>query len=221
MLRVMICDELSVVRDGLRALLSVEPDIEVVVTSDSGSQALALARAQRPDVVVTGLALRGMPGIELIRRLGRGEGGDPRPKVVVFTMRDDPGVLNDVLRADVSGLLVSDTSQQELAAAVRAAARGHTMVSPSITRHLVDWFRKWSGEPAEELGAVVSLLTPKELQVLGLIARGMSPEAVAGELVISVATVRTHVYRLRTKLEVKDRAQLVALAYRAGLVQPG
>ena len=221
MLRVLICDELSVVRDGLRARLVVEPVIDVVATTDSGTQALVQARSHRPDVVVTGLALRGMRGIDLISSISRGEGGNPPPRVVVFTMSDDPEAVTGILRADVSGLLVNDTSQQELGAAVRAAAKGHTMVSPLVTHHLVDWFRKWGGRPGRENAAVVSMLTSKELQVLGLIARGMSPEDVANELVISLATVRTHVYRLRTKLEVKDRAQLVALAYRTGLVQPG
>lgn len=221
-LRVLICDELPVVRDGLRALLADEPDIAVTGTAADGEQALASARAQHPDVMITGLALRGLTVAGLIQRLSQGAGGTPAPKVVVFAMRDDPDVIAGLLRANVNGLLVNDTSQAELAAAVRAAARGHTMVSPSITRQLVDWFREFGGEPAgptEEMKAAGALLTPKEREVLGLIAEGMSPEAVAGELVISVATVRTHVYRARTKLEARDRAQLVAMAHQVGLVR--
>lgn len=218
-LRVLICDELPVVRDGLRALLATEPDIQVIGSADSGGQALASVRTHSPDVIITGLALRGMKAAELIRCLSQGTGGTPAPKVVVFAMNDDPEVIASLLRANVNGLLVNDTSQAELAAAIRAAARGHTMVSPSITRHLVDWFREFGGEPTEEMKAAGALLTPKEREVLGLIAEGMSPEAVAGELVISVATVRTHLYRARTKLEARDRAQLVAMAHRIGLIR--
>ena len=220
LLRVLICDELPVVRDGLRALLATEPDIGVIGTADSGAAALASIRAQRPDVVITGLALHGMTALELIRCLSQGVCGVPAPKVIVLVMNDDAGVIASLLRANVNGLLaVSDTSTAELAAATRAAARGDTMVSPSITRHLVNWFREFGGEPTEDMKAVRARLTPKERDVLGLIAEGMSPEAVAGELVISVATVRTHVYRARIKLEARDRAQLVALAHRAGLVR--
>lgn len=220
MLRVLICDELPVVRDGLRALLATEPDIEVIGTADSGGKALASIRAQRPDVAITGLALHGMKALELIRCLGQGACGAPAPKVIVFVMNDDAEVMASLLRTNINGLLVvNDTSKAELAAAIRAAARGHIMVSPSITRHLVNWFRESGGEPTEEMKAVRALLTPKEREVLGLIAEGMSPEAVAGELVISVATVRTHVYRARIKLEARDRAQLVAMAHRVGLIR--
>lgn len=221
-LRVLICDELPVVRDGLRALLATEPGIQVIGTADSGGQALAGIRAHRPDVAITGLALRGMKALELIQRLSRGAcgAGTPVPKVIVFVMNDDNDLVASLLRANVNGLLVvNDTSKAELAAAIRAAARGQIMVSPSVTRQLVDWFRKFGGEPTEEIKAVRALLTPKEREVLGLIAEGMSPEAVAGELVISVATVRTHVYRARVKLGARDRAQLVAMAHRVGLVR--
>ncbi len=221
-LRVLICDELPVVRDGLRALLATEPGIQVIGTVDSGGQALASIRAHRPDVAITGLALGGMRALELIRRLSQGACGvgAPVPKVIVFVMNDDADLMASLLRADVDGLLVvNDTSKAELAAAIRAAARGQIMVSPSVTRHLVDWFREFGGEPTDEMMGVRALLTPRERDVLGLIAEGMSPEAVAGELVISVATVRTHVYRARVKLEARDRAQLVAMAYRVGLVR--
>lgn len=216
-IRVLICDELPVIRDGLRTLLDAVPDIDVIDTTDNGMEALILTRTARPDVVVTDLNLRTISGLEMIRRLGK---EDPRPNVVVFTGSDADKTVSDVLHAGASCLLGKDASPQELVTAIRAAAVGRTMLAPDIAQRLVTWFLErpdiLESAPCPE----VTELTPREREVTQMVARGMSTEEVARELTIGVATVRTHLYRVRTKLGVRDRAQLVSLAYRSGLIQP-
>jgi len=218
-IRVLLCDDLPIIRDGLRTLLELEPDIEVVDAVDSGVQAMISVRSQRPHVVITGLTLHGMTGLELIRRIQR-EDLDPKPRVVVFAMSDTDETVTDVLHAGANGLLVKSATRADLSSAVRAAADGYTMLAPCVTHRLVDWFRRREAVPHELLRPQVATLTSRERQVLTLVARGMSTEDVAEQLSIGVTTVRTHVYRLRTKLDVRDRAQLVSFAYRAGLMQP-
>ncbi len=216
--RVLICDELPVVRDGLRSLLDCAADIEVVRTTGNGMEAIVLSRSLRPDVVVTDLKLEGMPGLEMIRRL-RKEDLDPIPEVVVFALIDDDQIMSEVLHSGASGLLGKDASPEDLISAVRLAARGQTTLAPVLARRLVSWFcERWS--PSEVvLEPMVFSLTPRERQVMMLVARGYSTDEIARELTISVATVRTHVYRLRCKLGARDKAQLVSFAYRSGLMQ--
>lgn len=217
MLRVLICDETRLVRDGLRTLLDAEPDIDVIETTDSGLHAMMIVRTQRPHVVVTGLELQSFGGVELIRRL-RKEDLDPSPRVVVFSAEVSDEIMADVLYAGANGLLTRDASREELASAVRAVAQGQAMLTPRVTQVLLNWFRGRETQPDELLRPVVMSLTPREHQVLLMTARGRSTDEVAAELFIGVATVRTHIYRLRCKLQLKDRAQLVSFAYRAGLV---
>ncbi|MFI6515526.1 response regulator [Spirillospora sp. NPDC050679] len=216
-LRVLVCDELPLVRDGLHTILEAQQDVEVLDTTESGIHAIMLARTRRPDVVITGLQLRGVSGLELIRRL-RAEGLEPEPRVVVFTMNHSDETVTEVLRAGANGLLSKDATREEVVATIRAAARGQTMLSPAITERLVDWFRRREVYPRETLRPAVAALTPRERQVLLLVAQGRSTEEVAGELFIGVSTVRTHLHRLRAKLDLKDRAQLVSFAYRSGLM---
>jgi DNA-binding NarL/FixJ family response regulator len=215
--RILICNELPIVRDGLATTLNAESDVEVVGTTDSGIHAIMLCRTVRPDVVVTGLSLYGLSGIELIKRL-RQEALNPQPRVVVFAMNHSDQVITDVLHAGANGLLVKEATAEELSAAIRAAARGQIMLAPQVANRLVSWFRRQDRRPEEQLRPVLSALTPRERQVLLLIARGMGTDEVAAELAIGVTTVRTHVYRLRCKLDVKDRAQMVSVAYRSGLM---
>jgi DNA-binding NarL/FixJ family response regulator len=217
MLRVLICDKSPVVRSGLKALLETEPDIEVIDTTDSALHAVVLTRAARPDVVVTGLDLLSLSGVELIRQL-TDLGADHSPRVVVYAMNDADDIVADVLHAGANGLLVKNAHRAELAAAIRAVADGEAVLAPSVARRLVDWFRRRDNRPDLTLGRVVATLTRREQEVLLLLARGMQPEEIAGELFIGVTTVRTHIYRLRNKLSLKDRAQLVSFAYRAGLM---
>ena len=218
MVSVLICDKLLVVRNGLRALLEREPGVEVVDTTDSGAHAIALARRVRPDVVVAGLELVGLSGADLIRQLTR-PGNDPAVRVIVYSMSDADEDVREVLHAGASGVLFKDAGREELLYAVRAVASGEAMLAPAVARRLVDWFRRRDSRPDVALGRVVSTLTRREQEVLLLLARGMQPEEIAGKLFIGVTTVRTHIYRLRNKLSLKDRAQLVSFAYRAGLMQ--
>ncbi|MFH9674869.1 response regulator [Streptomyces sp. NPDC017405] len=214
-IRVLICDELPVIGNGLRTLLDAIPDIDVIGTTDSGVEALVLVRTKRPDVVVTDLSLRTMSGLELIRRLGKEVAA---PHIVVFTGSDTDQTVSDVLHAGASCLLGKDASPQELVTAVRAAAAGRTMLAPDIAHRLVTWFREQPAARQSRAYPEVTELTPREKEITRMVARGMSTEEVARELTIGVATVRTHLYRVRTKLGVRDRAQLVSLAYRSGLI---
>jgi DNA-binding NarL/FixJ family response regulator len=217
-IRVLICDELPVIRNGLTTLLDGMPDIDVIATTDNGMEAIVLVRTTRPDVVVTDLSLRNINGLEMIRRLGK---EDPRPNVVVFTDLDADKTVSDVLHAGASCLIGKDSGPQDLTAAVRAAAAGGTVLAPDIAQRLLAWFRE-QPETIESAAQCpqVTELTPRELEVTQMVAWGMSTDEVARELVIGEATVRTHLYRVRTKLGIRDRAQLVSLAYRSGLIQP-
>jgi len=216
--RVLICEKIPVVRAGLVALIAAEPQIVVVETTDSGRHAMMLARSLRPHVVITGLDLRGVNGVELTQHL-LAEHLDPPPRVLVFCDKDGDDTVTEVLHAGAAGLLMYDTDGDDLIAAVRAVAAGQAMLAPQITQRLVDWFRRTDTQPDGLLRPVVAALTPRERQVLMMIGRGMSPDDIAEALTIGVATVRTHIYRLRCKLDLKDRAQLASFAYRAGLMQ--
>jgi DNA-binding NarL/FixJ family response regulator len=216
---VLICDQMPVMRDGIRALLSAKPDIEVIGTTDSGMHAVTLVRQRRPDVVITGLTLRGIPGLEMIRRVREETLADP-VQSIVFTMDDSSETIAETLHAGACGILSPDSSSEEFTAAVYAAARGQAMLAPRVTKRLIDWYCRREHEPEERLQPFVGALTPKEREVLLLFAKGHSTDQVARQLSIGIATVRTHVYRLRNKLELKDRAQLVSFAYRAGLMRP-
>jgi DNA-binding NarL/FixJ family response regulator len=215
-IRALICDELPVVRDGMRTLLDAVPDIDVIGTTDNGMEAIILVRTARPDVVVTDLNLRTISGLEMIRRLGK---EDSPPNIVVFTASNADKTVSDVLHAGACCLLGKDASPQELVAAIRAAAAGRTMLAPDVAQRLVTWFREQPDTTESAQCPEVTDLTPREREVTRMVARGMSTEDVARELTIGVATVRTHLYRVRTKLGVRDRAQLVSLAYRSGLIQ--
>ncbi len=216
--RVLICDELPVVRDGLRTLLDSVPDIEVIETTGNGMEAIMLSRSLRPDVVVTDLKLEGISGLEMIRRLTK-EDLEPSLRIVVFAMSDTDETMSDVLHAGASGLLGKDASLADLISAIRLAARGQTMLAPVVAQRLVNWFRERRSPSEMVLEPMVSSLTQRERQVMLLIARGLSTDEIARELTIGVATVRTHVYRVRCKLGARDRAQLVSLAYRSGLMK--
>jgi DNA-binding NarL/FixJ family response regulator len=216
-IRLLICDELPVIRDGLRTLLDAVPDFDVTNTTDNGMEAIVLVRTTRPDVVVTDLNLGTISGLEMIRRLGKEAA---RPNIVVFTGADADKTVRDVLHAGASCLLGKDASPQELVTAIRVAAVGGTMLAPDVAQRLVTWFREQPDTPDSAPCPEVTELTPQERKVTQMVARGMSTEEVARELTIGVATVRTHLYRVRTKLGVRDRAQLVSLAYRSGLIHP-
>jgi len=217
--RVLACDRLPVVRDGLRTMVESAPDLELVGTADDGTQAYALVRRLRPDVVVTDVSLPGMSGIELTRRL---TGGVPqvRARVLVFTQLDDDQTVLASLEAGASGFLVKGASSVELLAAVRAVAQGEAALEPRVARRLLDWFFCRRDRPPATLSPAVLSLTSREREVLQLMATGMSSAEIASMLSVGVATVRSHTYHLRRKLDLKDRAQVVSFAYRSGLRLP-
>lgn len=182
---------------------------------------MVLARRLRPDVILTDLALAGISGLEMIRRLQR-EDLDPVPRFVVLAMYDSDTQIDVVLRAGVNGVLLKDATREELSAAIRVAARDQIALAPQIAQRLVSWFRDRGATGYDERShSLLVQLTPREHEVLLLVAQGMSTEEAAQELTIGVATVRTHLYRLRTKLDLRDRAQLVSFAFRAGLMDTG
>ncbi|HZB33891.1 MAG TPA: response regulator transcription factor [Streptosporangiaceae bacterium] len=214
--RVLVCDALPVVREGMRTVLAAEPDIEVVGTTDSGIEALVMTRRLHPHVVITDATLSGLSGVELTRRLQR-EPIEPAPSVLVFTPRDDDVKIMSFLEAGAMGLVVKETGTDEMATAVRVVAAGEAMLAPCVSRKLLDWFFERAARPNGQVNLAVAGLSPREREVLGLVARGMSGLEIAKELQITEATVRTHIYRIRHKLELRNRAQLVAFAYRNGL----
>ncbi|MDX2292240.1 MULTISPECIES: response regulator transcription factor [Streptomyces] len=222
MIRVVLADDQTLVRAGFRSILSDEEDIEVVGEAGDGEQAVALADGLRPDVVLMDIRMPVLDGLEATRRIT----ADPRldgVKVVILTTFDEDEHVYGALRSGASGFLVKDTEPMELLHAVRVVARGDALIAPAVTRRLIAEFAGRADpagrrpDPAPRLEA----LTDREREVLGLVGAGLSNDEIAGRLVLSPATAKTHVSRIMTKLEVRDRAQLVVLAYESGMITPG
>jgi DNA-binding NarL/FixJ family response regulator len=218
-IRVLIVDGQPVVRAGLRALLEAEPDIAVVGDAADGDDAVARAREVRPDVVLLDAAIPGLDAVEVTRRII----GDPEhdgAKVMMLAGREADDCLFAALRAGASGFLVKDAEAIDLLDAVRVVAAGHALLSPSATGRLIAEFVS-QPQPSLPSDDQLDELTPREREVMTLVATGLSNDEIAERFTISRATVKTHVSRALCKLDVRDRAQLVAVAYQAGLVDLG
>lgn len=215
---VLIVDDQVLVRAGFAMILSAEPDIDVIGEAGNGIEAIRLARELRPDVILMDIRMPEMDGITATREL-RGAPQDTCPRVLILTTFDLDDYVYDALRAGASGFLLKDTPPDDLAAAIRVVAAGDSLLSPSITRKLLEEFTKTPATPTPHAG--LSDLTEREVEVLGQLARGLSNAEIAGELFVSETTVKTHVSHILTKLELRDRVQAVIVAYESGLVIPG
>ncbi|WP_217915053.1 response regulator [Miltoncostaea marina] len=216
--RVVLADDQTLVRSGLRALLERADDIEVVDEAADGEGAVAAARAHRPDVLLMDIRMPGVDGIEATRRIAA-DAGLASVRVVMLTTYELDEYVFEALYAGASGFLLKEIEPEELREAVRVVARGDALLAPSVTRRLIREFTAQPGRrrpPPEGLGE----LTDREREVVALVAQGLSNAAIAERLVISPATAKTHVSRAMTKLHAHDRAQLVVLAYETGLVRP-
>ncbi|RBM17861.1 response regulator transcription factor [Streptomyces sp. PT12] len=215
---VVLADDQKLVRAGFRSILEDEDDIEVVGEASTGTEAVALARQLRPDIVLMDIRMPEEDGLAATR----GIVADERlagVRVVILTTFDVDDYVYGALRAGASGFLVKDTEPMELLHGIRVCARGDALIAPAVTRRLIAEFagRARQPDPARRLAA----LTEREREVMGLVGAGLTNDEIARRLVLSPATAKTHVSRIMTKLDVRDRAQLVILAYETGMITPG
>jgi DNA-binding NarL/FixJ family response regulator len=217
--RVLLVDDQALIRAGFRMILEAEDDIEVVGECADGTQAIDSVKRLAPDVVLMDIRMPEMDGIEATRRIV-GEDGDARAKVLMLTTFDLDEYVYDALRAGASGFLLKDVPADQLVAGIRLVAQGDALLAPSVTRRLIQEFSR-SGRGRREAPAGLEELTPREVEVFKLVARGMSNAEIAAHLIVSETTVKTHVARILMKLGVRDRVQAVVLAYESGVIAPG
>jgi DNA-binding NarL/FixJ family response regulator len=217
MTRVLIADDQGIVRDGLRMILEAQEDIEVVGEAVDGLDALQLSRELQPDVVLMDIRMPKLDGIEATRRL-MGEGAPSR--ILVLTTFGEDNYVYEAMRAGASGFLLKDSERRHLLQAVRVVAAGNELLDPAITRRLIEQLTRRpprvDGVPSE-----LEELSERELAVVKLVARGLSNSEIAGELIVSEATVKSHVASILRKLGLRDRVQVVIRAYESGFVEPG
>lgn len=218
-IRVLIADDQELVRTGFRLFLESQPGLEVVGEAVDGQQAVELARSLRPDVVLMDIRMPRLDGIGATARV-TAAGAEPRPRVLVLTTFDLDEYVFGALRAGAAGFLLKDAPRDRLVEAIRVVHAGEALLSPSVTRRLIEDF---AARPARRPPPVDLLadLTPREREVLGLVARGLSNGEIARRLVVSTATVKTHVGNVLTKLGLRDRVQAVVFAYEHGVVVAG
>ena len=215
MTRIAIVDDQGMVRTGLRMVLEAEPGFEVCCEAADGEQALALVASEQPDVVLMDIRMPGMDGLEATRRITEAY---PDVAVIVLTTFDLDEYVYGALRGGASGFLLKDAPADDLVQAITIVAQGDALLAPSVTKRLISEFAA-RPESAEPVG--LDTLTEREVDVLRLVARGLSNAEIAQDLFLGETTVKTHVSRLLTKLGVRDRVQLVVVAYESGLVHPG
>ncbi|MFD8570852.1 response regulator [Streptomyces sp. NPDC059639] len=214
---VLLVDDQPLIRSGLSVLIGETDDLEVAGEAGDGARAVELAATLKPDVVVMDLRMPGMDGIEATRRIMAGDSGS---RVLVLTTFDEDDYVYGALRAGAGGFAVKDMQLEEILAAVRVVAAGDALIAPGVTRRLIADFVGRPGPVAARAPRSVQGITEREREVLTLVGLGRSNQEIADELFISVATTKSHVARLFTKLDARDRVQLVIIAYELGLVTP-
>ena len=217
MIRTLVADDHQVVREGFAALLGTQADMEVVASAADGAEAVRMSAEQRPDVVLMDVRMPVLDGIEATRQIAAadGEGGT---RILILTTFDLDDYVYDALQAGASGFLLKDVPAETLFEAVRVIAGGEALLAPTITRRLIAEFARM--RPRQVRPEALSALTPRETEILGLVAEGLSNHEIAGRLVLSDETVKTHVSHVLRKLGLRDRAQAVVVAYESGLVVP-
>ncbi|MEV5978210.1 response regulator transcription factor [Streptomyces sp. NPDC052114] len=222
-IKVLVVDDQFLIRAGLVGLLRAAPGIEVVGEAGDGDEAVELAARTRPDVVLMDIRMPGMNGITATAKILE-QAADPAPRVLVLTTFDLDEYVYGALRAGASGFLLKDSGPERLLAAVAAVGGGDALFAPSVTRRLVEAFARQTAGPGADGGSPppdLGVLTLREVEVLKLIARGLTNADIAERLYISEATVKTHLNRTMSKLDLDSRAQAVVVAYETGLVTPG
>jgi len=222
--RIVVADDHQIVRNGFAALLGTQPDFTVVGTAEDGAEAVRVCQETCPDVVLMDVRMPGMDGIEATRQLTRS--GGARPRIVILTTFDLDEYVYDALRAGASGFLLKDVTAERLFDAVRVIAEGEALLAPAITKRLISEFARQRPRPKDPKDPAagrgpLAALTPRETEVLRLIAAGLSNPEIAKKLVVTEETVKTHVSRVLSKLGLRDRTQAVVAAYESGLVVPG
>jgi len=216
-IRVLLCDDQALVRSGFRMILETREDIEIVGEAEDGAQALELARRRQPDVILMDVRMPVLDGVEATRRLV--ESGS-QARVLILTTFDLDEYVYEALRAGASGFLIKDVQPAQLVDAIRVLARGEALLAPTVTRRLLDRFARSLPASPGELQSELSSLTERELEVLSLLAGGLSNAELAERLFLSETTVKTHVSSILRKLGLRDRVQAVVVAYQAGLAPP-
>jgi DNA-binding NarL/FixJ family response regulator len=217
-IRIIVADDHEVVRTGFAALLDTQPGFTVAGTACDGAEAVRICRDLHPDVVLMDVRMPGMDGIQATRQLtGSGQGG---PRILILTTFDLDEYVYDALRAGASGFLLKDVTAERLFDAVRVIAAGEALLAPTVTRRLISQFTRQRPRPDAPPTAVLGTLTPRETQVLRLVAEGLSNHEISAQLTVSEETIKTHVSRVLNKLDLRDRTQAVVTAYESGLVVP-
>jgi DNA-binding NarL/FixJ family response regulator len=217
-IRVILADDERLVRAGFRMILGTEPDIEIVAEASDGREVVEAARDAAADVVLMDIRMPNLDGLEATRRIMGGS--DDPPRVIVLTTFDLDEYVYQALRAGACGFLLKDAPEDQLVAAIRVAADGGSMFAPSITRRLIERFATVAPAPARG-ASELARLTPRELEVMRLVARGLSNREIAAALVVTEHTAKTHVAHILDKVGLRDRVQAVVFAYESGLVRPG
>jgi DNA-binding NarL/FixJ family response regulator len=214
---VLIADDQALVRTGFRMILDSDPDLHVIAEANDGAQAVEAARRTRPDIVLMDVRMPVMDGLEATRRI---VAGASPARVLILTTYDLDEYVFDALSAGASGFLLKDVAPEQLVAGIHLIAQGESLLSPSVTRRLIESFVR-DHPPAPKPPPGFDELTARELEILHLIARGLSNAEIAEQLVVSGATIKTHVGRVLDKLGLRDRVQAVVLAYETGIIRPG